>query len=195
VIPVHAVLLAAGSSRRLGRAKQLVAVGHPPETLLARAARILASPEIPSIATVRIVLGDPDPAIDAEAAKTGAHLIRSLDPREGSAASIRAAVLDLPASAGRCGILFAVVDQLALSPAHVGALVRAFDGERPVASLYDGTLGVPAIVPSSMREALLSLRGDAGARSLLRERSDTVAVDLPGGEQDVDVPSDLEASG
>jgi molybdenum cofactor cytidylyltransferase len=192
VIPVHAVLLAAGSSRRLGRAKQLVVVGHPPETLLARAARILSTPEIASVASLRIVLGEPDPAIDAEAEKTGVRVIRSLDPQEGSAASIRAGVLDVPPDAASFGFLFAVVDQLALSSAHVGALLRAFDGERPVASSYSGALGVPAILPSSMREALLSLRGDAGARVLLREHADTVAVDLPEGERDVDLPSDVE---
>jgi molybdenum cofactor cytidylyltransferase len=195
MIPVHAVLLAAGSSRRLGRAKQLVVVGEPPETLLARAARILSAPENPSIASVRVVLGEPDPAIDAEAAKTGARVLRSLDPHEGSAASIRAAVLDLPPSAAPFGILFAVVDQLALSAAHVAALVDAFDGERPVASRYVGALGVPAIVPSSLREELLSLRGDAGARVLLRTRADTAVVDLPEGERDVDLPRDIEASG
>jgi CTP:molybdopterin cytidylyltransferase MocA len=191
VTKVHAVLLAAGRSRRLGRPKQLVTLGTASETLLARAARALSVPEI---ASLRIVLGDPDPAIDAEAARTGALLVRSADPAEGSAASVRAAMLDLRRTEREPhGILFAVVDQPALSAAHVATLVEVFrrsGGAVPVGSRYAGTLGVPAVFPSAFEAALLGLRGDEGARRLLR--SGSVGVDLPGGEHDVDVPHDLE---
>jgi molybdenum cofactor cytidylyltransferase len=119
---IHAVLLAAGRSRRLGRAKQLVHLGG--ETLLARAARGL---EVSGVSSLRIVLGDPDEAIDAEATRTRARILRSVDPAEGSAASIRTAVEDLQANEPEPhGVLFAVTDQLAADSEHVSALVRTF---------------------------------------------------------------------
>lgn len=191
---VHAVVLAAGSSRRLGAPKQLArAFG---ESLLARAVHAVAD-----ASSIRIVAGRPDPAIDAHvaevAASAGARVLRSAAPDEGMAASIRAAAADLVGLEGGDGVLFAVVDQLALSRAHVVALLAAFDaarGVRPVASRYDGVLGVPAIFPASSLPELARLAGDAGARGILRSRRDVVAVDLRDGARDVDVPSDLEGA-
>jgi molybdenum cofactor cytidylyltransferase len=196
LVDIHAILLAAGRSRRLGRAKQLVrqaVSGGPSPTLLARAAATLSAPPI---ASLRIVLGAPDPEIDAEAARTGARIVRSEDQDEGTAASIRAGVRDLQALAGppAYGILFAVVDQPAMTPLHINALVRAFgDGGDPVASRYAETIGVPAIFPSTSASDLLALRGDKGAKAILLEQPMVIGVDLAGGECDIDLPGDLEA--
>lgn len=190
---IHAVLLAAGRSTRLGSPKQLVVLGAPPETLLARAARILSTPVITSL---RVVLGEAHAAIDEEAARTGARIVRSIQHMEGSAASIRAAVADLQATeSAPYGILFAVVDQPAVTPAHMTTLVNAFTearGARPVASRYAGARGVPAIFPSTYESDLLSLRGDSGAKGILRADPTVIEVDLPFGEHDIDVPTDLE---
>jgi CTP:molybdopterin cytidylyltransferase MocA len=193
-VPIHGVVLAAGSSRRLGHPKQLVRLGG--ETLLTRAARALLEG---GADTLRIVLAPSaatDSAVEREAAETGARLVRSADADEGAAASIRAAVDDLAGETAPYGVLFAVVDQPALSAAHVAALLASFrdlEGRAPVASRYAGDLGVPAILPSALAPALAALRGDAGARAILRRHPETVAIDLPGGELDVDVSGDLDA--
>ena len=57
-----------------------------------------------------------------------------------------------------------------------------------VASEYAGRRGVPAYFPASAFKELMGLRGDVGARELLRGAR---AVELPGGELDVDTPEDL----
>ena len=52
---------------------------------------------------------------------------------------------------------------------------------------------MPAYFPAATFAALMALRGDAGARDLLRNAE---AVELPDGELDLDTPDDLaEAMG
>ena len=53
---------------------------------------------------------------------------------------------------------------------------------------------LPAIFPRSMFQALARLRGDTGARALLRRNSDRlVRVPMPSAAIDIDTPEDLLA--
>ena len=62
------------------------------------------------------------------------------------------------------------------------------------AALYGGACGVPAIFPRSLFQELAQLRGDQGARMLLRRNVDRlVRVPMPGAELDIDTPEDLLA--
>jgi molybdenum cofactor cytidylyltransferase len=61
-----------------------------------------------------------------------------------------------------------------------------------VSSRYAGIAGIPAIFPKSRFSNLLALKGDAGARFLLRNpECPMIAVDFEGGEADIDTPEDL----
>ena len=181
-----AILLAAGASRRLGQPKQLVEVGG--ETLLRRAAcALLATAPLDCV----VVLGHaPD---DMRAALAGLPLrsVVAADYAEGMAASLRTGIAALDA---RCtGALIALTDQPALDAAHLRALRDAWaeEPQNAAASLYARTLGVPALLPRSWFDDVAAIRGDTGARELLRTRADVVAVAAPELARDVDVPADL----
>jgi CTP:molybdopterin cytidylyltransferase MocA len=73
----------------------------------------------------------------------------------------------------------------AVSAEHLRELMTA---DEVTASSYAGRRGVPAYFPRSMFERLIELRGDAGAREMLK---DAPAVQLAGGEMDVDTAEDL----
>ena len=60
-----------------------------------------------------------------------------------------------------------------------------------VASRYDDLRGVPAIFPRSAFPALATLRGDQGARALLRDESDPIDVIAPQAPGDVDTPGQI----
>jgi CTP:molybdopterin cytidylyltransferase MocA len=180
------IVLAAGASRRLGRAKQLVRVDGEP--LVRRAAR-LALETGPSDAIV--VLG-------ASAAELAAHLsdlaVRTVtceDHASGLGSSLRAGLDALDARVQ--GALVVVCDQPAVSAEHLLRLRDAWR-ERPehaIASGYAGTLGVPALLPRAwFGEVAGGL--DQGARSILRGRRGEVGVVYDERlARDLDTPADL----
>ena len=91
------------------------------------------------------------------------------------------------------GVLVALCDQPAMDAAHLQRLIETFrlHPSEAVASAYSGVLGVPAVLPRARFEELSELRGDLGARELLRAASQMVhAVEAPALAFDVDGSSD-----
>jgi molybdenum cofactor cytidylyltransferase len=190
-MPVPAIILAAGASRRLGQPKQLVRIGE--EALLGRTVRLVMES---GAGPVFVVLGAHREAITGEIDLTGVHAVFNPDWEQGMASSIRAGIValqwELPDVAA---VLLLVCDQLRLTAAHLRELTAVFDaGAEPaiVASAYAGIAGIPAIFPASEFETLLTLRGDEGARRLMRNpRCSLETVSFDGGEVDVDTLADL----
>lgn len=148
---IAAVILAAGFSRRLGRAKQGVLVGG--ETLLARAVRVATEAGLsPVIVVVR-------EAIDL----AGAVVVVNTGAAEGMASSVRSGVA---AAEGAEGCVLMACDQPLLTPEHLSALIAQPDAV--CGSSYGGRVGVPAYFPRSVFGELQKLHGDVGARELLR---------------------------
>lgn len=114
----------------------------------------------------------------------------------GMSTSIHAGLHELDARAPDAdGALIMACDQPRLSSEHLRALLAAFATQSQltiVASSYAGTQGIPAVFPRSVFPALLALRGDKGARTLLAHAPcPLVSVPFEGGEVDIDLPSDL----
>jgi molybdenum cofactor cytidylyltransferase len=177
------IVLAAGGSRRLGRAKQLVRFG--PETLVAAAARraLATAP-----AGVVVVTGAGSARVAAALRTLPVTVVRNRHWRDGMAASLHAGLARIPTHAPR--LLVTTVDQWALAPADLLALLNAARGGRTAAACYAGTRGIPAVFPRSARALLLSARGDRGARAFL-QGPDVRAVRMPHAELDLDTPADL----
>jgi molybdenum cofactor cytidylyltransferase len=188
---VPAIILAAGASRRLGRPKQLVRVGD--ETLLGRTIRVVKDA---GADPVLVVLGAHRDRIVGGVDLTGVHTVFNPDWEEGIASSIRAGIVALQQELpDAMAVLLLVCDQPRLTAEHLRGLAAAFDeGAEPaiVASAYAGIAGIPAIFPADEFAALLDMRGDEGARRLMRNpRCPLVTVSFDGGEMDVDTPADL----
>jgi molybdenum cofactor cytidylyltransferase len=188
---LHAVVLAAGPSTRFGSAKQLVRVGGRPllHTAVTRAAEVTGNALI-------VVLG----AGAAELAPLLKHspgsVVVNHEWREGLASSIRAGVARLPAACS--GVMLVLADQAAVSADDLRRLAGSWRKQPQyiAAAMYAGTCGAPAIFPRSAFRELGELRGDAGARMLLRRNADRmVRVPMPSAALDVDTPEDLLALG
>lgn len=182
-----AVLLAAGASTRLGRAKQLIEMEGEP--LLRRVARaMLATAPVELV----VVLGHDAARMRDVVVDLPLRCVVVADPLQGMSASLRVGVTELDARSE--GALIALTDQPALDTTHLLALRDAWRDaqERAVASAYAGVLGVPALLPRSWFPEIAQLRGDVGARELLRTRArDVIAIDAPGLARDLDTPADL----
>lgn len=186
-----ALLLAAGSSCRLGQPKQLVR--WKGRTLLRRAVdAALGAGATP----VLCVLGSSAEACLAELADLPVSTVIHHGWREGMGSSLRAGLTALEAQApGWAGVLVLPCD---LPRVDADSLRRLVDAAavRPelalVASTFAGTVGPPAILPVRFAPELRGLAGDRGARALLERHADElVTVELPEAAADVDDAGDL----
>lgn len=195
---VAAVLLAAGASRRLGHAKQLLADASGTVAVV-RVARALHEA---GYAPVVVVLGAHATEVGAALAGEEVELVTNSAWQHGMGSSIAVGIAALARLAPESpGALICPCDMPAVTVSHLRALRTHFDGRTRVASTYgnavhedaahgDAVRGIPAILPREDWPWLAALIGDSGARPLLRDaRTRTVA--LPGGEFDLDTPSDL----
>jgi CTP:molybdopterin cytidylyltransferase MocA len=193
-MPVAAIVLAAGASRRLGQPKQLLMLGG--ETLIARAIRLAA--EAGAAPVIAVLGADPErigAALDLDKTRSAIAVVNS-DWQQGISTSIHAGLRGLADVAPQAsGALILGCDQPRLTAAHLRALLAAFAAQALpviVASGYAGVAGIPAVFPRAVFAELLALRGDQGARALLtKPASPPIALPFPGGEVDIDLPADL----
>jgi len=183
----HAVIiLAAGASRRLGVAKQLVTMNG--ESLINRTIRMALDTHA---AQTLVVLGHRADEIFASISHESVVRVDCNDWHTGMGASLRAGIQRVDV---RCtGALILLCDQPALNAPHLLSVISAWhkQPDRAVASAYANTVGVPALLPRSSFENILAVRGDQGAREWLRHNPNLTRIDAPELVQDVDLPRDL----
>ncbi|MFQ3665320.1 MAG: nucleotidyltransferase family protein [Sphingomonadaceae bacterium] len=178
---VGALLLAAGSARRMGAPKLALPIDGIP--IIARAAQALAAAGLP----VLLVTGAHADAVRAAVP----HLphVFAPDHAQGLSASLRAGLAALPADWS--AVLVALGDMPFVQPATCRALADCLaGGAEAVVPVHAGRIGNPAGFARARFPALAGLSGDAGARSLLGDAT-RVAVDDPGIHRDIDTPEDL----
>jgi len=177
-----AVILAAGSGRRMGSPKALLRVGS--ETLLRRMARVALEA---GCAPVLAVVGDWAPGLDDLAV----HVLVNAGAAEGMASSLRLGIATLPMETETALIL--TVDQPAVDAGLLRSLLAlaARDPDRPALCAYAGTVGIPAVVPRRLFAELEGLRGEQGAKPIL-QREGAATLPFPEGAFDLDTPEDLE---
>jgi molybdenum cofactor cytidylyltransferase len=174
-----AVILGAGLGRRMGGPK--AALEWNGETLLRRAVRVAREA---GWSPVVAVVGAGAPG-EAEVI-----VVHNQNAAEGMASSIRTGLAALPQESKR--VLLMTVDQVAVDAPLLRNLLALseVDEEQPVACLYEGTMGVPAVFPRRLFPALRALEGDRGAKAILFQEK-TTTLPFPAGGADLDTPEDL----
>lgn len=186
-----AIVLAAGSSTRLGQPKQLVL--YQGEPLLRRTLQLAldagASP-------VLVVLGAYAAECRSVIEALPVTITENPDHGAGMGGGLRLGMAALTAwEAGAVPshrLLLLVCDQPLLRLDHLELLLAAEPAESIVAAAYNGRVGVPAVFDRRHFAALAAVTGDQGARSLLREQAVT-PVAMPEAAIDIDTPADLDA--
>jgi len=178
-VSIAAVILAAGFSRRLGRAKQTVEFAG--EMLVERAVRVARAAGLMQV----IVVVNREAEFCERLEERGCLIVMNELAEEGMASSIRrgvSAAWTLRAS----GVLLMTCDQVGLEVGHLQGLVA--DPGRIAGSGYAGKVGIPAYFPAAAFGELLVLKGDTGARELLKGERVVVEERLA---VDVDTEADL----
>ena len=184
---LHAIVLAAGAATRFGSPKQLVRIGDRPllSLITGRAAEVVGHALI-------VVLGAQAAELAPLLRHSPASVVVNRYWREGIGSSIRAGVAHLPASCE--GVMLVLADQACVTAADLRRLAAAWR-RQPLsiaAARYGTTVGVPAIFPRYLFGELGELKGDTGAKRLLRRHSDFLTrVQMSSAGFDLDTPADL----
>ena len=184
---VAAILLAAGSSRRFGGEKLLVPWRGRP--LYEHALDALLSS--PGIGTTVVVVR---PGFEPPPAHPRCRVVVNPEHEEGMGSSLRAGVRAAPGDAD--AYLVALADMPRITPALIAELIarHGVSGKQITVPVHDGRRGHPVLLGRELREALLAIRGDVGAREILRAYPERVGEFETADEAvlfDVDVPGAL----
>ncbi len=188
---VAAIVLAAGSSSRLGQPKQLLPVDGQP--LLART---LDAVRFSSLEPRIVVLGGAEDAIRASVRLAGFDIVSNPDFEQGQATSLVAGIRALPEDVD--GAIVLLGDQPLVEPWLLDKLVKAFVPGRHAAvrPRYADGPGNPVLLARELFPDLLDPQGDVGARDVLqahRERIATVDHPIRNAHRDVDTLDDYAA--
>lgn len=194
VIP--GIVLAAGRSVRMGRAKALLPCGPGGVSFVHAVAAALCA----GGAEEALVVGRPEDAElrgAVERLPVRARYVENPDADTGQLSSVLAglAAADHP---GVSGILLTPVDAPLITSATVAALVARFrTGAGPIVrASHQGRHGHPVLFGRAMFDALRHADPAVGARAVLRGHPEAVVeveVGDPGVLLDVDTPEDYEA--
>jgi molybdenum cofactor cytidylyltransferase len=184
---IAGILLCGGAGRRFGVDKLLAG----DEPIVARAARSLVAGAGNALAVIPLERARLREVIEAQ----GCAILESDRTSEGMGASLAAAI---EATATADGWIVALGDMPLVDPKTIEALRRALERGAPMAAPYDraGRRGHPVGFSKALRQELLELGGDVGARDLLARRADMVeriVTDDPGIFVDIDTKEDLAA--
>jgi molybdenum cofactor cytidylyltransferase len=156
------IILAAGSSSRLGRPKQLLELDG--NTLLQKS--ITAALNVSK--NVIVVLGANDKLIHPTISIFPIEKVFNENWATGMSSSIRTGMKSIDGSTTNA-VLIMLCDQPYVDTALLKKMVSAFEkSERSIiASEYEGKVGVPAIFDVSFFQKLKTLEGQKGAKALI----------------------------
>ncbi len=187
---IAGLLLAAGESSRLGRPKQLVE--WEGTSLIRRAAEASIGA---GCSPVVVVLGAEVERSLQELKGLDAEVVINNDWKAGMGASIGfgirsiQALLPLPEA-----VLISLCDQPHVTADQLRPFLDAFREARSdvIAAFYNDVAGVPALFSSKLFPDLAALKGEKGAREIIRNSPDATTIPLPEAGIDVDDDQDLD---
>lgn len=178
---VTGVVLAAGSSRRLGQPKQLLPFGD--STLLGETLRMARGCGFDQLI---VTLGGAADEVRRTVPLDGVHTVEVDDPGSGCSGSLKVAIAQVDADSA--GIVLMLGDQPGVTAGTVAHLIECARGHQIGVCRYSDGIGHPFWLDRSMFGEIGLLHGDKGVWKLIeggRFEVAEVAVDGP-------VPADVD---
>ncbi len=190
---VGAVVLAAGASARMGRAKQLLPLGK--NTVLAQTLNNIRAARMHEMV---LVLGASAEVIRQQlpqALLEGVKVVVNQDYGQGMATSLRAGLSALDPRSDAA--LIVLGDQPFIRPQTLDRIVEEYSRSRApiVIPSYQGNRGNPVLLDRSVFSEVMALEGDIGCRAIFGSHLEDilkVEVEDPGVLLDIDDPGDYD---
>ncbi len=183
---IAGLVLAAGLSRRMGKAKLLLPLDGKPLV------RWSVERLLPHVGVLFVVTPPDDATLRAALDGLPVRFVTNPRPEDGQGTSIAAGVAALPREAE--AVVVALGDQPRVPDDLVPSLIATWrrSGLPIAAPVFQGTQATPVVFAASVFDELRAVTGDAGARAVVRRdpaRVAQLAIDAPM-PADVDTPDD-----
>jgi molybdenum cofactor cytidylyltransferase len=181
------ILLAAGSSSRMGQSKQLLLVNG--KSLLIHVAEIAKKSDVGSVI---VVLGAAEETHRKVLNNLSVDVIYNSRWQTGMGSSLKAGLNHVIATEPKTeAVIVMVCDQPLLTTNHINSLIRKYNKSNKllVASSYSNTVGVPALFGRQLFAEILKLGDEEGAKKIIQNYAAEV-VEFPEGSIDLDTPDD-----
>lgn len=187
---ISAIILAAGLSSRMGRPKQLLTLGN--KTLI----RMVTENTLASaVDEVLVVTGHLEKEVSAAISDLPVKVIYNPRYKQGQGTSLALGVQSIDKTASAFLVLMS--DQPLITALLINMAIEEFQKSDCLAlrPTHQGLPGHPVVFSCSLRAELEALKGDEGARQVLKSLGDKVHY-LPVQDEsvvfDIDTPEDLE---
>lgn len=184
------ILLAAGSSSRLGRPKQLI--NYQGKTLIQNA---IEAAQYSAADDLVVVLGSNSELIQTGIESKEVPVLVHTHWEEGMSSSMQCGLRYLLETSQVEQVILMLCDQPYVTQELLDQLMngKKSSGNGIVASSYAGTVGVPALFDQDYFPELLVLKGTEGAKKvILNHQADTLLVGFPLGAIDLDTEEDVQ---
>ncbi|MGB3390543.1 MAG: nucleotidyltransferase family protein [Pseudaminobacter sp.] len=191
---VHAVVLAAGRSSRMGGPNKLMALFEGRPLIRQTVERALAAHTAGTV----VVTGHQAERIAEAVSGLKVRFAHNPDFASGLSSSLKAGISALPADAA--GALIVLGDMPGITTDDLNRVIDAFtaDSSLPIVrAAHNGKRGNPVLLPRSVFPAVSLLQGDTGARHLIEnERENVIDVEIGvGATVDVDTRDAMAHAG
>jgi molybdenum cofactor cytidylyltransferase len=184
------ILLAAGSSSRLGQSKQLVEVDGVPLLLKSTLAALDGK-----YSHVVVVLGAHADLHKKTIAHLPVEILTHTEWEKGMGSSLKRGLHHIIKSRPETkAVVVMVCDQPLITSLHLAALRDAHKktSNQIVASRYENTIGVPALFERTLFSKMLEIKDSQGAKVIIENQATSIStIDWDEGRFDIDTPDDL----
>ena len=184
---IAGVLLAAGTSSRMGKNKLFLRLGG--DSVLRRAAKSAIGAGLDPLI---VVLGHESEQASAELEGIDCAPVVNPDYASGMTTSLRAGIQAVPDSASAAVVLLA--DMPFVTPEMIRQVATRWSGEPLALSVYGDVVAPPILYSVALFPELLEMTaGDCRKRVVKRHRSEALEIPWPASAlHDLDVPDDVE---
>lgn len=185
---ISAVIMASGYGKRMGQNKLLMILKEKP----------LLEYVIDSVKRCdfnEIILVGRDKEVLNLGFKKGVITVENNEAYKGQSQSLKLGVQN--SNKNSKAYMFFTGDQPFIDDKTINLLLSVYhnNNDKIICPMYKGQRGSPVIFPSIYREALLSLQGDEGGRSIMKLNPEGiifVEIENPKALEDIDTPEEYE---